>query len=233
MHVWKQLSPYFLPDDHPVKAKLDKIFSASRVITSSDTVGRAGFLKPHPRPCSQTIVTKHPKLKGYFLKFFTDDQTQKSDWKEYLKRLSGADSIRKAIEKHNYQSYFVVPQKWIYPLPTKWAPKKHGGEVKSFILVVEDMNILDKKDNYRRWSSAAMTPARVKALYTIIQELGLNDSVRAFNLPFTKTDNVQAFIDTERHHHWPIHFSVMATYLSKPMARYLQSVVRKNKVEKP
>lgn len=223
-NVWSQIAPYLLPFNHPAKAKLDKIFNAARVITNSDTIAEAGFLKPHPRPYSKTIVTKHPSIKGYWMKFFSDAQTEKTDWKEFLKRINGANAIKKGIKDHGYESYFTVPHKWIYVLPEKWAPK--GAHRKSFILVVEEMKILPKKENYKKWKSAAMTPARVKALYTLINELGLNDSVRAFNLPFT-LDNKLAFIDTERHHHWPIHFSVMAHYLSKPMGRYLRSISHK------
>lgn len=225
--IWQKLSPYFLPDDHPIKGKLDRIFSASRVSLDPYTLKKAGFLTPNPRNHSRTIVSKHPQLKGYLVKLFTDVQKDKSDSQQLHKRIRGAVHTWKAIQAHGYQRYFKVPRKWIYPLPEHPAPPaEYLSNRKNFILVVEDMDIFQKKKNNKQWKSAVVTPERLNAIYTILQEVGLDDSMRAFNLPFC-ADGKQAFIDTERYHHWPIKMEVMLQYLSKPMKRHWNHLIIK------
>lgn len=221
--IWNSLSPYFLPENHPIKMKLDLIFSASRVSHSSKTLKKAGFKTPEPRNHSHTIVTKHPKLKGYLLKLFADNQTDRNDGKLLLKRLNGAKYTRESIESHGYQSYFKVPRKWIYILPKDPAPVITENR-KNFILVVEDMGILVKKQNRNQWLNA-MSPSRLNALYVVLQEAGLDDSIHTFNVPFCK-DGLQAFIDTERYQRWPVAFDRLTMYLPKKLRPHWEGLIR-------
>lgn len=212
--VWNSMAPYFLPEDHPIKPKLDKLFSASRLVRNSKKLKKAGFKTPDPRPHSRTIVSRHPKLKGYWVKLYTDDQTDITDWVELRRRILGAHYTRESIERHSYQRIFKVPDKWIYPLPE--SPGVTGGSSrKNFILLAKDMRCLKKKENYRRW--LMITPELLKAVHVVLHEAGLSDSVFAFNMPFGKDGRI-AFIDTQHYHEWPVPFTKLCRYLS-PVTR--------------
>jgi hypothetical protein len=63
--VWGSVSPYFLPDNHPIKNQLDHIFTRARVTPNSKSLENAGFLNTTPGKYSNVIVTTHPTLPGY------------------------------------------------------------------------------------------------------------------------------------------------------------------------
>lgn len=219
--IWERVKPYLLPSNHPVKARLDKLFSKSRITLNQDTVAAAGFDRSTVRTYSHNIVSKHPALKGYLVKFFTDEQDLE-DYTPLICRIEGANCVKAIIEERGYQKMFKVPNKWIYPLPEEPSPPA-GYYRKNFILVVEDMYIYRKSKNTRRWKEN-MTPRRADAMYVILQLAGLNDSIYPFNLPFCE-DGKQAFIDTEHHHTWPVHFDLMLPYFSSEMEQYWRIVV--------
>lgn len=213
--VWNQVKPYFLPEEHPVKPYLDLIFSPSRVILNAKALKKAGFTNTKPTKYNNMIVAKHPKLKGYLVKLYTDQQPNGDGWSEWHSRVVGAASVQATINKHGYQEMFKVPKKWIYPLPDGPTPPP-GTFRQHFILVVEDMKIHKKKDNLFHWRSFAMTEERLDAIHTIFQEEGLIDSIYPHNLPFAK-DGKQAFVDTQHHHRWPIDFANLTHFLSPKM----------------
>jgi hypothetical protein len=221
---WAALTPYFLPENHPIKAELDRIFS-ERVTLTTSTLSKAGFPNPYPRRASKTIVSKHPKLTGYFVKCFTDEQKNVDDWRKLKRRIEGAERIKKAIERHKYEDIFKVPQKWIYPLPTEPSPPKSYTR-KNFILIAQDVNILVKEANYAAWKGPKMTKKRVEAIFNLMNEEGLCDSVYAFNIPFTKDDGKMAFIDTEQWHCWPVNFARVKEYFSEPMRKYWDYLIK-------
>lgn len=212
--VWETMRPYFLPTSHPIKKKLDRLFSKSRILLNQQAVALAGFKTPVPTGFTHTIVSKHPKLKGYFVKMYTDDQ-QICDWCNWKKRIDGAKIIRDAIERHQYAKYFKVPKKWVYPLPL--TSHATGAYRKDFVLIAEDMDIYPNKGNVSRWKS--MKKKRLKAIFTLMNENGLDDSGLASNLPFSY-DGTQAFVDTERAHQWPIDFKKTERFLSEKMKLY-------------
>lgn len=221
--TWNTVSPYFLPENHPIKAQLDRIFSEHRAILNEASLKRAKFKNATPGRFSHTVVTTHSKLKGYFVKLFTDYQ-HIDEVRQLMKRINGARIIKDAIIKHGYQLLCKVPNKWIYPLPPEPSPPP-GTFRKNFILIAEDMDIYGKVKNYSRWRGKKMTEEKVKAVYTLLQEEGLSDSVFAFNVPFTK-DGRLAFIDTEHFHNWPVKFEKMMRYLSPSMQKYLCELMK-------
>jgi len=221
--VWAQVEPYVMPNDHPIKAKLDKLFSKTRVLLNAHTLAKAGFKKTKPGQFSKAIVSTNSHFKNYLFKMYSDEQRGLSDWQQWVDRASGAISAQESINRHGYQSYFVVPKKWIYVLPENPAPPVYL-ERKNFILVVEDMHILKKSDNYGLWKSASITPALLDALYILTQEQGLADSTLPFNIPFTKRGKI-ALIDLEINHKWTVPFERLTRYLSPAMRQYWEGLI--------
>lgn len=222
--VWERVKPYFLPPEHPVRHALDKIFSKSRVLQSPKSIADAGFPKNKPRAWSHTVVSTHPHLKGYYVKMFTDQQADIIDYEMWIIRIEGARAVQATLDRYGYNSMFEVPKKWIYPLPADPAPSK-GSFRKNFILIAEDMDIYHKGKNNDKWRSK-MNQKRADALYVILTENGLNDSIYPFNVPFCKNGK-QAFIDTEHHHHWPVYLERMIPFFSEEMGKYWKELINK------
>lgn len=210
-HVWDDLKPYFLPEDHPIKAKLDQIFSKQRASYSKNSLQLSGFKFRNPKKILRVVVARHEKIKGYLLKIYTDDQPFLGEWVDMKNRILGAYYTQQAIDRHGYNKLFKVPKKWIYPLPPEPAAPQ-GCYQKHFILVVEDMKILGLEKNYYFYRSIAMTEEIMKAIFTICKEVGLSDSLFPPNIPFSK-DHKLAFVDTQHFHHWPIKIDRLIPYL--------------------
>lgn len=195
IEIWNDLAPYFLPEGHPIKMKLDTLVAKRRITHSAANLKKAGFKIVSRGYRNHAIVAKHRKMKGYLIKVYTDEQAVGCEWADWKKRVIGAHVVKNAINRLNYQKYFKVPQKWIYPLPSEPSPAA-GLVRKDFILVVEDMKILNREKNAVFWRSIAIDEARLTAIYTILKEEGLFDSVYIDNLPFCR-DGKQAFVDTQ------------------------------------
>lgn len=224
LELWDTLQPYFLPENHPIKAKLDKLFKRERLILSKETFEAAGFNKIKMREPTNIIIGKHPSLKGYILKVYLDSQPAVVEWANWMDRITGAEGIRSCIKRHSYQKHFKVPHKWIYPLPASPSPPDDPlYNRKNFLLVVEDMRILsytENKEAYRK----KMTPELLNALYTILNEEGLLDSVYIDNIPFTEDGRI-AFIDTEHHHKGPIRYEKLTGFFSPAMQQHWQRLI--------
>lgn len=223
--VWEMAKPYFLPENHPVRPQLDRIFSSSRVLQNPDTFRMAGFKRWKPGRVSHIFASSNPQLKGVFIKGFPDNDTMvKADHKKLIHRIEGARAVRESINKFGYQKKFTVPNKWLYPLPENPSPPNSSKYIRrNFILVAEDMNILDQEKNNKSYKKK-MTTSLMDKLYTIINDVGLYDSVYAFNVPFTK-DGKLAFIDTEWHHRWPIPYGRFTKYFSKDKKKYWEKLI--------
>ncbi len=101
----------------------------------------------------------------------------------------------------------------MYVLPEN-PPPPPGSERKHLILVVEKLDILDAVTNEKAWRHSSMaTEERLRALYHMISELGLYDSVYIDNIPFCYDDRI-AFIDTEHFYLWPVHYRRLLHRLS-------------------
>lgn len=221
--VWTHVEPYVIPENHPIKAKLDRLFSSSRILLNEQSIKKAGFEKTKPGKFSHAIVSKNSKFKNYYFKMFADNQLGLSDWQQWVTRARAAQMTAASIKAHGYHYYFSVPQKWIYVLPEFPGPPP-GYERKNFLLVEEDMQILKKSDNYAKWKSSTIKPAILDALYVILKEQGLSDSVYAFNIPFNRYGFI-CFIDTEHHQQANVAFDRLTNYLSSSNRNYWTQLI--------
>jgi len=226
--LWERLEPYFLPEDHPIRPILDRIFSASRVTLSGRTLKKAGFSPVKPRKVTHLIVTKHPDLPQYIFKIYSDAQRYYHGNPEYecwIERIEGAQNVRDEISRCGWSHLFSVPEKWIYPLPPEPSPPRHCIR-KNFILVETDMELLSESDNKEMWENVDCF--LLESLFHMLQELGLRDCAKIDNVPFTKNGRV-AFVDTQTHHTWPIRFKSLLSSLSKESRKVWKALISDSK----
>ena len=120
---------------------------------------KAGFTHPCPRKFTRLIVTRHPWLEGYIIKLYLDAQRyykKQSELEHWCSRIEGANLIRDYIRENSLEHIFNVPQKWIYPLPKFPVPPKELKR-KNYILICEDMGILDNEQNQKASSAQQYT----------------------------------------------------------------------------
>lgn len=223
--AWASVTPYLLPEDHPIKSKLDSIFLRRRATSSFETLLESHFTWLKQRRLSNVIVARHSKLKGYIIKIYLDDQIGIDEKAQFIKRIRGAQAVREAINAFGYQDHFKVPEKWIYPLPDYPEALPHL-QRKNFILVVEDMDLVDPEKNAKMWrSNKSMTREKLKGIYDVLNYVGLFDSVYISNIPFTKDKKI-AFIDTEHHSKWPVQFGKLTPHLNAGMRLYWNQITK-------
>lgn len=181
---------HLLPQNHPLRGWLEETFITSKLLDSKDTLQRAGFeilacLPEHP------AVAKHPSVPGYVFKMYLNsekkyvrDQISSVEW--LLRRCAGAKTLRKWIETQKIR-HFVVPEKWIYPLPYE---TKHP-----IILIATDMEIEDEQMTCHAWKTVACEE-HLNELYSILKK-GYGSVNLNGNIPYTKSGKF-AFIDTEK-----------------------------------
>ena len=217
--VWDEVRPYLLPANHPAWPKLNRVFCTSRATQSSETFRKAGFKRWRPGRWSRVSASSHPELKEYFIKAYCDSEGGIIyDWKKWIHRIKGAETVRDCIATYGLQSSFKVPHKWIYPLPKYPDLAKTKGYVKkNFVLVAENMRIEEHDRNEKLYKH--MNKKMMQGLYTVLQVCGLYDSVYCFNIPFCK-DGKMAVIDTEYHHKWPVPFEKLTRNFSKSSQSY-------------
>ncbi|MBA2369446.1 MAG: hypothetical protein H0V82_10550 [Candidatus Protochlamydia sp.] len=220
---WVCLEPYFLPLDHPIKGKLDAIFTKKRVTFSKESFEEAGFEKIKLRAPTNIVVGRHPALKGYLIKAYLDTQPYLIDWVNWMNRIAGAQSIQECIKRHDFH-HFEVPRKWIYPLPENPSPENLCNR-KNFILIVKEMPILSNEKTLKFYRNK-ICPAQLDELFILFTELGLIDSIYPDNIPVTKNGKI-AFIDTEHHHQWPVKLEKFKHFLSPAMQEYWQVLIEK------
>lgn len=219
--AWSSVARWIMPLNHAVRAPLDRIFSQKRALADEQSLLDAGFTNALPGNGSQTVVTEHPKVKWYVLKLYRDDQPITDEWKDWVHRASGAEQTRHAIKAHKYYPLLVSPYAWIYPLPA--LPRGQGDYAKDFILVSDKMPRLSDAENLKRWNRD-MDRERVKAIYTLVEELGLVNATTAQNLPWTRNKR-NVFIDFEKHHVWPTQVVRLQQWLRPSLQQYLRELI--------
>lgn len=220
---WEKIVPHLIPDAHPAKPALDKAFMNDRAsVYDIGALKNKGFFHPSVKGLHVHTLFHH-ELPGYLLKIYRyayHGFTPKgNDWQSWLQRIEGAEKIRHQIESRNYQKYFVVPKKWIYALPhdpTRDVPI-------NFILVVEDMNLVSKEMNLKYYQKY-ITKNHLKRVFKIVTDVGLSDGCSHNNLFWTKNKKL-AFVDTESHGRWPVHYYRMLEYLTPTMRSYWKRYV--------
>jgi hypothetical protein len=197
--AWEHVTPYLMPEDHPLKEQLDEMFSKKRILDDQESLFAAGFNRVKPQPKTKTIVTKHPKMKGYVFKIYTDEKlTYYRDEPEYytwMLRARGAKVVQEEIDRQGWQKWFKAPIKWIYALPP--APAARPGHLqKNFILVEEDMDILPNVESRQKWQDGTITPKILRMIFHIITKTGLRGGCKYDNIPIGRDGRI-AFIDTQ------------------------------------
>jgi hypothetical protein len=221
----KEVYEFLIPDTLEIKHQLDNMFKANRAILNSRSLMKAGFTNAKPRKFTRIIVTTHKQFPGYIFKIYLDAQRYKSDEPEqiiFLNRVKGALAITKFVADNNLSHLFKVPKKWIYLIPKKPGTKDFA--YKNFILVEEDMQLLDKDANVKAWKSSKVTEELLAGLYQILKEIGLRDCAKIDNIPFSEDGKV-AFIDTQSHGFKSVPFKRLKKALTPEMQEFWDSLI--------
>ncbi len=225
--VWDEITPYLLPENHPIKCNLDAIFSRKRPLLSIETMKKAGFANPKPRKFTHLIVTSHPDLSGYIIKAYLHAQRpvkRKPEHYFWMLRIKGAQAIREEIAARGWEDIFAVPKKWIYVLPPDPSLPSEYSQ-KYFILVEEDMRLCSSEKNLQKWKQADRQ--LLGKVYVLLEHLGLHDCAKPDNIPFSLSGKI-AFIDTQTFNEWPVAFEKMGRYLSPEMKEYWNELTHSN-----
>lgn len=228
--AWKEVQPYLLPYNHPIRKNLDRIFSKSRATETKESLQKAGFKILSSRG-NHVLPVKHKAIKGYLLKVYTDKakpgyHANAIDWKKFLKRIHGAQMIRQAIAKNAaYSKHFVVAKKWLYPLPkSPEAQIRSGYKRRNFVLVVEDLKLVSSEENLSFWKSI-LSKNRLQKLFFLCRDLGLQDSIRPANTWWTQKRKL-AFVDTEQFEHWPICLNALYKHMPPRLKKSLDVLIK-------
>lgn len=219
--TWNSLEPYFLPEEHPIKKKADALFKKKDVIASCNTLTQQGWEVNGPQSWSGIVIAKHSDLSGYLCKIYPNELPHPGshcDHEHWVCRIDGARKIANEIARRGVCDRFKAPKKWIYPLPSD----------KHFVLVEEDMEILEPSANATAWRSATLSKELLKTLWEICEELGLRDSLKPDNIPFCKDGRI-AFIDTEQHRMWPVRSERLKRCLSDELQEYWEDLTKNRK----
>lgn len=219
------IEPYLLPNDHPIKERLDALFSKSRVTFNRKSLIEAGFRSNTPRKYTSLIVTTHPAFPEYIFKLYLDNQRyqhRKPELYLWVLRVQGAQKVREAIAAYGFEDIMKVPEKWVYALPKKTKPPK-GYYPSYYILVEENMDLLSNRENKRKWSSDEVSKELLECVYTILKAVGLDDCAKVDNIPFS-VDGKIAFIDTQSFGSKDVPFERLNNFLSASNRDYWKEI---------
>lgn len=225
--AWSIVEPYLIPENHPVKAKLDKIFKKSRAIRSLKSLDKAGFVNRFPPSHSKAVVIRHRDIPGYIFKIYTDDRLtyyrNEPEYVTWMLRARGARLIRNEIKKQGWGAYFKAPKKWIYALPPKpEADKKHLQ--KNFILVENEMDLLGNDAILKKWRDGTITTQHLDMLFHLVNATGLRGGCKYDNIPICK-DGRLAFIDTQNNLRWPLPYERLYGVLPPNLKAHWEALV--------
>jgi len=181
------LDRYLMTEEHPAYKALRKLFSDIEIFDSPTILREAGF-EVNRRVHKNMMVFTHPKVKNYIFKRFTNDVDLDKQLELYLKRLKGAEVIRKVIKKNGFQNV-IVPKKWLFQLPYD------EGE---YLVVAERFDLCSGDDHPTSENVLAyknIDHTTLEEYCTLMSLIGGCDAWPR-NQPFTKDGKI-AFIDTE------------------------------------
>jgi hypothetical protein len=222
--VMVEVAPYLLPADHKLSAALDQIFTRKGVLTSIQSLEEAGFKILVYRQGRGLILASHPLLGNFLIKTYLDGEKH-VEWTRWLRRVKGRDRVQGFLDDNpEYSAFLKVPIKWIYKIPPEAVGRVEGeGVAREFILLVEDMELVDKYTNIHMYKHCFSYQA-LDALYLIIEQTGYSDGHIA-NLPFSIDQRI-AFIDTEYTNTWPVHPEWLTKWFSRRKQVYWQLLIQ-------
>ncbi len=140
------LELYLLPKDHPLHENLEAIFHDNLMFRSPNNFKKAGFSVQGGNKITRSghkkiMIGAHPSAPQYLFKKFPDSYPQSMQLKNFINRIKGAHLIRHYIQTHQFK-HLVVPQKWLYKLPT------HFYKGNAYLLIVEKMDIYHDWDDH-------------------------------------------------------------------------------------
>ena len=226
--AWEIVAPYLIPDDHPIKPRLDRLFSQQRAIADRHALVAAGFENKNPEPRTGVFVVRHSKMPGYVFKIYTDDKLSyyrgEPEYLTWMLRARGAKLIRQEIKAKRWEKYFKAPKKWIYTLPT--VPIAHPEHLqKNFILVEQEMDILPNAKSKKKWKDGTMTKTDLDRLYYLITKVGLRGGCKYDNIPICKDGRI-AFIDTQNNLCWPLPYERLLHVLHGKMRAHWEKLTK-------
>lgn len=223
------IEPFRMKDNHPLKKKLDRLFGQMRVTSGRLSLVMAGFEDKEPEPATKIIVTRHREMKGYIFKIYTDDYMGyhhgEPEVFTFLRRARGAKIVRDEIVKQNLGKYYKAPQKWIYVLPATPGPVWPQHIARGYILVEEEMDLLDRVSMKKKWKDGTMTKDDLDRLFNFITRLGLRGCCKYDNVPICHDGRI-AFIDTENNLRWPIAYHRFLRSLEGEMLQYWEQIIQ-------
>ena len=166
---------------------LKDLFTEPKMFDSFDRFASAGFhLADHSE--TKIMAGTHKRLKGFIVKKYNNDRSDKEQVRNYMHRIEGARLLRSFIAENKLQRV-VAPQKFLYELPDAFPGR--------YLVIAEKFDLMTRRDTERAYDRLDKEQAR--ELATILFYFrGLNSTLA--NLPFTDDGRI-AFIDTERWHH--------------------------------
>lgn len=221
-----QMRLYLLPVNHVSKPTLDTIFGTTRVTQDQSTLTNAGFHILFAQPVSFIKVVSHPELPGYLMKLYLDNDLRikrdKSGWQWLVQRCDSARQLRDIIHKYKIR-HFVVPHKWLYPLPAEPSPPATPEYVRQPVaLLVQRMPIVNVEETRKAWRTK-ISKEHLKELYIIFSE-GYGTAYIGGNIPYCNK-GLFAIVDTEYGKRLP-KYNHLRPYLSQKMYAYWEQLVR-------
>lgn len=212
----KKYAKYLLPDTHPLKVNLDKIFSF-HVLANQDTFLKAGFDNNQPQAVSKVLVARHPLLPNHLVKAYlgndTSNKGKKTGPEWLISRCKGAMEIKKLIGKYKIKN-FTVPQKWIYVTPQN-----------ELVLLVTDENIVSSEETIDAWKNKVNKKV-LDELYIILSQ-GLASCYVLANIPYTKR-GIFSCVDTEDSTQ-KYKYDIVRSSLSPEMQKYWDKITQNKK----
>lgn len=220
----KEIKPYLLPAQHPLKPALNAIFGTQRATMNKHTMIKAGFTILFAKQRSFILVARHPLLPDHLVKLNVDSEKRLKKkipaWKWLVRRCRGIQKVRRVLAQKHIE-HFQAPQKWLYPLPVEPSPPEHFLR-QPVILLVEDMKLVPWEQNLNFWKHR-ITHRQLDELYMVISHAG-GSSYRPDNV-WLSTNGKLSFIDTEYPDSSP-NFDSMRSYLSPQNREYWDKLVR-------
>ena len=166
---------------------MPKLFKDPRMFDSVEAWSDRGFEVLRDSNI-HLMVARHRSMRDCLFKKYLNKRDLADQAFRFKRRVEGAELLRAHIQSQPLR-HIIVPHKWLYELPANFS--KNGQS--SYILVVQRLKVLDKKDSLDEYRSIGRTILR--ELCTILVAFKDLDFT-ARNAPFT-TDGKIAFIDTE------------------------------------